>query len=189
MDWFLASVELGKSVSIDGSQNPGSLDELVREHIGRVRSFIFPMVCDPELADDLTQETFLKAVRSISQFQNKSKFSTWLCKIAMNTCRDHFRKNKIKVSTTSLAQLDETFEAVSHTETPFHNVMNAEMAQDVQAALIELPVQLRAAVTLVYIHGMSAAEAAEVENCTLTTMYWRIHQSKKKLGKLLARYL
>ncbi len=61
---------------------------------------IYPMVGNDTLADDLTQETFLKAIRFLDQFEGRSEFGTWLCRIAINVCRDHIRrKPRVQVET------------------------------------------------------------------------------------------
>src|SRR5688572_18355227 len=75
-----------------GSGDRSALDALVRRHIGRVRAVIYPMVLDDTLADDLTQDTFVRAVRGLPGFRQDSEFSTWLYSIAMNCVRSYFSR-------------------------------------------------------------------------------------------------
>ena len=62
-----------------------ALDELTKRHLGPVRAMIYPMVLDGTLADDLTQEVFLRAFRALASFNGRLRFSTWLYRVAMNT--------------------------------------------------------------------------------------------------------
>ena len=161
------------------------LDELVARHVARVRKLIYPMVCNDSTADDLTQETFVRALRSLHQFQFRSEFGTWLGRIAINTCRDHLKKPRL-VLIQKEGGLDE---AASAEPEPADSVASRELVGEIEAAILELPLKLRSAVTLVCINKVEPVEAAAMEQCSLATIYWRIHQSRKLLSKRLAKHL
>lgn len=143
------------------------------------------MVGQVALADDLTQETFLRVIRSLPSFQGKAQFSTWVARIAVNVVREHYRQQRRR-PVHSVEQVDDL---ISWNDSPDKNTRNAEMADDIQAALLELPEEWREAVVLVCIRGYTTSDAAKICACSIATLYWRIHQSRKKLKQRLADYL
>lgn len=179
----LSDYELIENYRSQGTQ--ACLDELVRRHIPRIRTFIFPMVGQGAIADDLTQETFFRAMRSLHTFQSKAQFGTWLAQVAINVVREH-RRNCARRKTLSMANMEAI---VTNGYQPDQPVQTAETVDDIQAALLELPEALREAVVLVCLQGRSTSEAAEICKCSMTTLYWRIHQSRKRLKQRLADYL
>lgn len=161
------------------------LDELVCRHLPRVRSLIYPLVGQSSVADDLTQETFFRAMRSLSTFRGQAQFGTWLSQIAVNVVREHHRNGRSRKTIVSDA-LD-TLEGTSHE--PGRNAQSSEATDKIQAELNELPEEWREAIVLVCIQGNSAVEAAKICECSLATLYWRIHQSRKRLKNRLADLL
>ncbi len=137
------------------------------------------------VADDLTQETFFRAVRGLHTFQGKAQFTTWLSRVAINTVRDYQRSSPQRqgVPQTTLEAM------ITHDQSPEHSLQSQETVSQIQAALLELPEALREAVVLVCIQEQSVAEAAKISGCTVTTLYWRIHQARKRLKTKLANYL
>lgn len=159
----------------------GHFDELVRRHIGSVRAMIYPMVLNDADADDLTQDVFLRAARGISGFKGKSEFSTWLYRIAVNTTRTFLRRRARRSVEVDI----EPPEMVDHGSRPDRKFSAKESMDRVGAAMAALPPDLRAAITLMAIQGMSAKEAARVSDCLTATMYWRVHEARKRLKTLL----
>ncbi len=168
-----------------GQGDKSCLDELVCRHLPKTRALIQPMVGQAALADDLTQETFFRAIRSLASFQGKSQFGTWLARIAVNIVREYHRKS-LRRPEISHNNIHEVF---TEDNSPELRSRNAEMADDIHLALLELPEPWREAVTLVCIQGYSTVEAAQICSCTVATLYWRIHQSRKRLKQRLADYL
>lgn len=161
------------------------LDELVERHVAPVRKLIYPMVCNDTVTDDLTQETFVRALRSLHQFEGRSEFGTWIGRIAINTCRDYLRRSTAG-PTTKHGLLED---AASNTPEPPSSMVSQEVLNDIEAAILELPVKLRSVITLVCINKLDPLEAAKLEQCSVATIYWRIHQSRKLLKHRLAEYL
>lgn len=162
-----------------------ALDQLVREHIGKVRSVVFPMVLDHSLADDLTQESIMKAVRGLPKFDGRAAFSTWLYRIAMNTVNSHFERNGRAPVTFQSEVPEPTFGGSA----PDGVAVECELATDIETALQTLSPKLRAAIVLTCLQGLSADEAASIEGCSTGTMYSRVHEARKQLKQKLARHL
>ena len=158
-------------------------DELVARHIKKVRQMIYPMVLNDADADELTQEVFLRVVRHLDSFNAKSSFRTWLHRIVMNTTYSFLKKvGKAKVEIRS-----EVPELVAREGCPVDAVAANELDRDITLALSSLKPTLRAALTLVSIHGMTPSEAAQTEGCVVATMYWRVHEARRLLKEQLRR--
>jgi RNA polymerase sigma-70 factor, ECF subfamily len=162
------------------------LDALLKRHIGRVRSLAYGMVLNHSDADDLTQEVFLRVTKSLAQFKGKSKFSTWLYRVTVNTST-RFLERRGHLP----GEIEEGGAEPSERETlgPEHRVLSSETAQAVADALATLTPPLRAAMVLVVLEGVSVEEAAEVEGCKASTIYWRLHEGRRILKQRLANHL
>lgn len=168
------------------SQEAQILDELVRRHLGRVHSMILAIVLNHSDADELTQEVFLRAIRGLDQFNGESQFSTWLFRIAKNTTfRFLERSQRAPVLNNSVVDEHPAIDAGQ----PDRRLLHSELESEIEAAIASLSPPLRTAMALVMIQGCDVTEAAEIANCTVSTMYWRIHEARKILGGMLERYL
>lgn len=161
-----------------------AIDELLRRHLRRVRSMLFPMVLDHALADDLTQETFLRAWRGLKSFRSEAKFLTWLTRIAWNVVQDNVARRERTAS-----EFAEHEPAARVIDQPQASLLQHELDDRITAALAGLSPKLRAAIVLTGLQQLSPDEAAELEGCTVSTMYWRIHEARRLLEERLADYL
>lgn len=161
------------------------LEELITRHVPKVRAMIFPMVLDHAVADDLTQETLLRAVRSIDSFEGRSQFGTWLGRIAMNTAHS-FLARRTRSPLVFQAELADRHSCDS---TPDQVATDGELLTQVESAIARLSPKLRAAIVLTALQGLSPREAAAIENCRESTMHWRVHQARKQLKHQLRDYL
>ena len=162
-----------------------SASELVQRHLRRIRAVIFPMVLNHDVADDLTQETFLRAWRGLSGFRAEARFSTWLTRIAWNVVNDEIARRE-----RSAMPMSDLVEPVcSSAGGPDDVALHRELDQQIAAALASLSTKLRAAIVLTGLQQLSPDEAAELEGCTVATMYWRIHEARRLLEERLASYL
>lgn len=161
-----------------------SLDELLRRHLRKVRSLIFPMVLNDSRADDLTQEVFLRAIRSLNGYRGEARFSTWLFRITWNVvCDERSRHESVLVHAKSLDAL------ASPHDGPDRVALQHELDCQIRLGLAALTPKLRAAMVLTSLQQLSAEEAAELEGCSTATMYWRIHEARRQLQARLASYL
>ncbi|MFN2477429.1 MAG: RNA polymerase sigma factor [Chthoniobacterales bacterium] len=156
-----------------------AFSELVRRHQSAVRGLLRNLTrTDAALADDLAQETFLKAFKNIRSFRGEAKFSTWLYRIAYNTFREEARKRK------ELVGIDETqLEAEQDPQT-----VDPALRQDLMQALKLLPLHERTAVLLCCHNGLSHDEASRVLDIPLGTVKTNVLRGREKLKKTLAAW-
>jgi len=158
--------------------DPALLDELTKRHIGRTRAFIYQMVLNHADADDLAQETFIRAFRGLPHFRGHSTFTTWLFRIATNTTRT-FLARRTRDRVTTAEHLPDC--PAPRRDAPDSALTTAEVDAAIRSALDTLTPPLRAAIVLRTIHRMDVAEIARIESCTIATVYWRIHQARRQL--------
>ena len=163
-----------------------ALETLATRHLSTVRRMIHSMTLDGAIADDLTQEVFLRAFRGLGSFQCRARFTTWLYRIAMNTVSSTLsRRRRSPIDGGAPLPGD----AASCVESPAARAERAEFDEAVGRALAELPVKLRTALILVVIEGLDPSEAARIEGCTRSTIYWRVHEARKRLGACLREHV
>jgi RNA polymerase sigma factor (sigma-70 family) len=153
--------------------------ELVRNHQSPVRGLLRNLTRgDIAAADDLAQETFLRAYKNIGSFRGEAKFSTWLYRIAYNCFREEARKRK------ELVGIDETqLEAEPDPQT-----VDPALRQDLMHALQLLPLHERSAVVLCCQNGLSHDEASRVLDIPLGTVKTNVLRGREKLKKMLAAW-
>jgi RNA polymerase sigma-70 factor, ECF subfamily len=158
-----------------------AFETLVRNHQQMIHALTFRMTGSVADAEDLAQEAFIRAYDQISSFNRKAKFATWLYSIAVHAClnwrRDEARRHRAQADCAEETLADQKENA---------SVENI-MAQQAQAALMNLPAKQRAAIVLTIYDGLSHAEAAKVLRCSETTISWRVFAAKRKLKTILSR--
>jgi RNA polymerase sigma-70 factor (ECF subfamily) len=172
--------------SYQRSRQREDLDVLLRRHVGRLRRMISAMVLNQSDADDLTQEVLLRAIRGLPQFDGQAKFSTWLYSVAANTTYGFLRRRACSPVDGTASPPEPVADCADQ---PDRSALRTEMHEEITAAMAELSPSLRAAMVLTVLEGLPAEEAAEIEQCSRGTMYWRVHQARKILNYRLARYL
>lgn len=168
----------------------GAFELLVIKYQRRVERLIGRMVRDVDLVEDIAQETFIRAYRAIHQFRGDAQFYTWLYRIAVNTAKKFLLELKRDPTVTQVAlqssdDEDETFhpksESITH-ETPESVLAAKEVAWAVNAALESLPDDLKQALTLREIDGMSYEDIAELMNCPMGTVRSRIFRAREAVS-------
>jgi len=164
---------------------------LVIKYQRRIERLIGRMVRDTDLIEDIAQETFIRAYRALSQFRGEAQFYTWLYRIAVNTAKKALvdLKRDPLVSETALRggsdDEDETSAVeneLTSAETPETVLAAKEIAATVNSAMEALPEELRQAVTLREIEGLSYEEIAEVMNCPIGTVRSRIFRAREAIS-------
>jgi RNA polymerase sigma-70 factor (ECF subfamily) len=173
----LTDADLLARVLVDDDQH--AFGELVRRHQSPVRGLLRQLTrTDVELADDLAQETFIRAYKNVRSFRGEAKFSTWLYRIAYNVFRDDARKRK------ELVGIDEArWQAEADPQTP-----DPGLRHDLMSALNSLPLRERSAIVLCCQNGLSHDEAARVLEIPLGTVKTNVLRGREKLKKILAAW-
>ena len=161
------------------SGSPAAFDTLVRNHQRMIHSLTFRMTGSLADAEDLAQETFIRAHEQIGSFRGSAKFSTWLYRIAVNICLNWRQSEARRFQVHASAAEEFSANQVADESAP------DAQSGEVQAALLKLPNKQRAAIVLTIYDGMNHAEAAHVLGCSETTVSWRVFAAKRKLKKLL----
>jgi len=172
-----------------------AFNEIVLRYKGKVYNFISRMAPNPADAEDLTQETFVRAYTSIRSFQSRASLNTWLFRIATNLCVDQSRRAKSRISADSLSRSREAGEEEEQIDAPDARfdpqriALNTELGERLDAALLRLPEKLRCAALLYDIEGLSYEEIAQVVGAPLGTVKSRIFNARAQLRDALGPYL
>ncbi len=168
--------------------------ELVRRYERPIFSLIYRMVRDRELAEDLAQETFVKALNAIDSYRPEYKFSSWIFKIANNAAIDHLRRKEL--STLSLdgsphAQTPEAMQATAlqigdRLETPLEELEARELGGEIEAAIARLRPEYRSCILMRHVEGRAYEEIAQILDLPLGTVKTYIHRARNELRQALA---
>lgn len=173
----LTDADLIARVLVDDDQH--AFGELVRRHQSAVRGLLRQLTrTDLALADDLAQDTFVRAYKHIRSFRGEARFSTWLYRIAYNCFREDARRRK------ELVGIDEQqLQAEADPQT-----VDPGLRHDLMDALSSLPLRERSAVLLCCQNGLSHDEAARVLDIPLGTVKTNVLRGREKLKKMLAAW-
>lgn len=163
---------------------------LVIKYQRRIQRLIGRMVRDVDLVEDIAQETFIRAYRALAQFRGDAQFYTWLYRIAVNTAKkalmDLKRNPTISENSFKSDDDDETSpieNELTSSETPDAVLASKEIAQIINAALEALPEELRLAITLREIEGLSYEEISEAMSCPIGTVRSRIFRAREAISQ------
>jgi len=169
-------------------------DELVRRYQERIYATIYHMTSNHEDANDLAQESFVKAFQALKSFKGGSSFYTWLYRIAVNKTINFLkqRKNRQHMSLNDLdfnAEHDPDLVALISDKTPRREAGLTELQEKLNAALLKLSEHHRLAVVLHDVQGLSHEEIAKVMHCNIGTVRSRLFYARQQLQALLADYV
>ncbi len=168
--------------------------ELIRRYERPVFALLFRMVRDRELAEDLSQETFVKALNAIDSYRPEFKFSSWIFKIANNAAIDHLRRRELDTLSLDGSPHAETPEAMQATalqigmrqESPLEAVEARELGGAIEAAIGRLRPEYRSCILLRHVEGRAYEEIAEILSLPLGTVKTYIHRARNELRLALA---
>ena len=166
--------------------DPEAFTPFVGKYQDRLYRHINGRVTDPELAKDLTQETWLRAFRAISSFRGDSAFYSWLYRIAENVCTDHFRRQKYNTEPLHLIDENRIIETVS---CPSRDVEHAEFREHLQKALTALTPIRRRVFLLYYHHELSIKAIAAEIGRSEGTIKSHLRNARLQLQEFLIPYL
>ena len=170
----------------------GAFDLLVLKYQHKIVNLVMRYVRDPELALDITQEAFIKAYRALPRFRGDSAFYTWMYRIAVNTAKNHLAAQRRRPMDVELDLQDpeqyDLHAKLKETDTPEGVTLSNELRQTVERAIAALPEDLRTAIILRELEGMSYEEIAQTMECPVGTVRSRIFRARdaiaKKVGSL-----
>ena len=191
-DWARLSDQ--EVVLLARSGREAAYRELIRRYERPVFALLFRMVRDRELAEDLSQETFVKALNAIESYRPEFKFSSWIFKIANNAAIDHLRRRELDTLSLDGSPHAETPEAMQATalqigvrqESPLDTVEAKELGSEIEAAIGRLRPEYRSCILLRHVEGRAYEEIAEILDLPLGTVKTYIHRARNELRVALA---
>lgn len=171
------------------SGDKSAFDLLVIKYQHKVIKLVSRYIRDSAEVEDITQETFIKAYRALANFRGESAFYTWLYRIAINTAKNFLvsqsrrpPNSDIEVET---AEVLDSAVRLRDSATPERNLLRDEIANTVQHAIESLPEDLRTAITLREIEGLSYEDIAQVMTCPIGTVRSRIFRAREAIDNEL----
>jgi RNA polymerase sigma-70 factor (ECF subfamily) len=167
-----------------------AFDVLVSKYQRRLMRLVSRLVHDPAEAEDVVQETFIKAYRALRHFRGDAAFYTWLYRIGINTAKNHLVTQGRRAATSSDADAEqaESFDdgtKLRDNNTPESVLASKQIAATVNAAMDVLPIELRTAIVLREIEGLSYEEISEIMACPIGTVRSRIFRAREVIAEKL----
>jgi len=186
-------------ISASKEGDPTALDALVRAHQDRVYGFAMRMCRNVEDAKDVLQETFLGAIRSIREFREESKFSTWLYRIASNACLKKRRRGVHDPTPEQELSLDELMpradaegrkpEIPDWSEDAEGALLRGELSERMEAAIDKLPKAYKIVLVLRDVEGLSAEDTAQAVGLSVAAVKSRLHRARVFVRRELSDYV
>lgn len=152
---------------------------LVDNYKNMVFSLAFKMTKNREEAEEVSQDTFIKAFKNLLKFKGDSKFSTWLYRIAYHTCLDNIKKNKNSNTTFEINEI--TFNQIESAETILQGIARKERSVLMEKCLQKLSDEERSVIWMFYYDELSLKEIIEVTSLSEANLKVKLHRARKKL--------
>lgn len=165
-----------------------AFDLLVRKYQHRIAAVVSRFVRDYGECQDVVQDSFIKAYKSLHSFRGDSQFYTWMYRIAVNTAKNHLASRKRRPGADVELEDAEFIDGgiyVQNNDTPEHELLREELAQLVSKVLAQLPDEIRQAITLREMEGLSYEEIADVMNSPVGTVRSRIFRAREAIDARL----
>jgi len=183
----MAKIEDQHYINLILNGNPNAFATLVDRYKDLVYTLALKMVNNKEEAEEIAQDTFIKAYQSLHKFKGESKFSTWLYKITYNTSLDRLKKNKKEKTISYIEDFSE------HQTKALENVLDTidenERNKAIQNCLDELPSEDAFLLTLYYFDEQSVDEISKVINVSIDNVKVKLFRTRKKLATILKKRL
>jgi len=172
-------------------------DSAYRTHFANVRNFVYQFVQDAALADELTQDAFVKALDAWGSYRGEAPERIWLLRIARNVCLDYLRsprsraRGTVSLDAAEAEGWEPAADSVTSGKEPPLSVeqaaLQAEMTECVQQFVLSLPETLRTPLILYEMQGLTNIEIANVLGCSLEAAKMRLHRAREKLRQMMER--
>ena len=188
----MAEVESSQQLDVDLVKrvqrgDSAAFDLLVRKYQHRIVALIGRYISDWSECQDVAQDTFLRAYRALGNFRGDAQFYTWLHRIAVNTAKNHLVAHNRRPPTDDIDVDDATqFESgmrLRDNDTPERELMRQQLEQTVMRAVEGLPEELRQAITLREVDGLSYEEIAQRMDCPIGTVRSRIFRAREAIDQ------
>ncbi len=169
------------------SGDKSAFDLLFSRYQQKIINLISRYVKDNSEVQDVAQEAFIKAFRALPRFRGESAFYTWLYRIAINTAKNHLVSRGRRPPNTDVdiddAELNPTSTVLQEAESPEAALARDQLSSGIDAAIAELPEDLRSAVTLREFDGLSYEQIAEIMDCPVGTVRSRIFRARESIER------
>lgn len=188
----MAETTLPKEVELDQELvrrvqrgDSAAFDVLVRKYQHRITALIGRYIPDWSECQDVAQDTFIRAYRALPNFRGDAQFYTWLHRIAVNTAKNHLVAQNRRPPTDDVDAADaeqfDTGTRLRDTDTPEHELLRQEIEQTVMRVVESLPEELKAAITLREVDGLSYEDIAQKMGCPIGTVRSRIFRAREAI--------
>jgi RNA polymerase sigma-70 factor (ECF subfamily) len=159
-------------------------EALIERYSSRIVNLAYAMTGDRSYAEDIAQEAFVRAYRSLPKFQGKAKFSSWLYQIALNLCKDHLKAKSRHARPVSDEQM-ESVDGNPREEAP-RAVVDAEFSERMKAAINALPLLYRESFVLRHLQGLEYVDVAAITGVPADTVRVRAYRAREMLRERLS---
>jgi len=170
-----------------------AFDLLVKKYQSRILALIHRFVRDRHEAEDVAQETFIRAYKALVNFRGDAAFYTWLYRIAINTAKNHLvaRGRRVPDSDVDLADAEQFDDgaALRDNDTPEGGALSSELEQAIHKAIASLPQELKTALMLREFDGLSYEDIAEIMRCPVGTVRSRIFRAREEVDRQIGPWL
>lgn len=180
------SSDEAKLIARSLAQDPDAFGQLVERYATVIVNLAYRMVGDRTEAEDLAQETFVAAFKSLPAFRAESKFSTWLYRIAANKCKDWLRAKRPGQAVYDVDVEDVLDDRVVEERTPERLLSQQQVAEQLGGAIQRLPPLYREAFVLKHVEGLSYEEMQEILGVKTDTLKMRVYKGRLQLSRELA---
>lgn len=180
---LISLIEAGKNGDHD------AMTKLINTFSSSVHNLIYSILHDSSVVEDLAQETFVRMFLSLHHYEYRAPFRSWLFRIAVNLCRDHLRKKKVRKIITRFQVDEDTGQVqkfVDEDQDPMARVQNSERMQLIMRALDKLPEASRIVFVLREMKDLSYEEIAETLHWKLGTVKSRLFRARRELAEILS---
>lgn len=192
VEWGVTAVDENKLVNKAVKGDNSAFEALMEKHMGIIYNIALRMTANQDDAEDMTQEIMIKIFRSLGSFKGNSKFSTWIYRVAVNTCLDELKKKKNRKHLSLDAEIsgddgENQIEIKDDSPSPEKLAEQNELRDMVAAAVKLLSDEHRAVIVLRDIRGMSYSEIAGILGCSDGTVKSRISRARAQLKMILEK--
>jgi len=152
---------------------------LVELHQERVFHFCYRWLQDQEDAREVTQDTFIRAYEAIPRYQKRAKFTTWLYRISLNLCRDHYKSKGSRQRRATRSIMSSENSSVCPLARPDETAASRDERERMREAVMDLPDNLRSAVILFAFEGLSQSDCARILKCSVRAVEGRLYRARE----------